>query len=516
MDLLNIFISYNRKNRRAVEKLVGDLEILGHTIWYDEKLTGGRIWWDDILKHIRESELFIFVVTVESLKSVACIREFEYALQLNKNVLPILMGGVKVNLLPGKLQMRQIVNYHHRGIDAYQKLIQALRMLPEIQPMPNPLPAVPEAPISPLVTIKEMVQKAGEMTRDEQIRTVAELRDFILTQPEKKLEIRAILRMMRNRGDIYSSAEREALEILTPKNVWTLEGHTDAVQTAAYSRDGRLIVTGSRDGVIRIWESDGGQLVKQILVAAQTVVFHAEFNPTGNRVVTATADGLVRVWSLDSGHCLREIKAHPKGALCASYSTNGRTIVTAGADHMIRVWSVRDGAGQFQLQGHASPVNCARFSPDSTRIVSAGSDGSVRVWDAQAQCELRQLVGHSQNVFSVVFSPDGTRILTASEDGTARLWDAETGKELRVFRAGDTRVFSASFNRDGRMIVTAHSDGKAHLWEPVDGFEILPLEGHKEPVYRALYSPVHDTVVTASADKTALIWDVADLPTKPA
>ena len=77
--MAKIFLSYNRKGAALVEGLIEDLEELGHDVWFDQELSGGVDWWDRILTEIRGRDLFVLVLTKESLDSLACKREWGYA-----------------------------------------------------------------------------------------------------------------------------------------------------------------------------------------------------------------------------------------------------------------------------------------------------------------------------------------------------------------------------------------------------------------------------------------------------
>src|ERR1041384_4491565 len=108
---MNIFISYSSKDRSVVETLASDLALLGHTIWFDRELTGGHEWWNDILATIRACDLFIFALTPLSLDSYPCRLEYEYAHQLQKRILPIMLTSIEARRLPQALQRLQFVDY---------------------------------------------------------------------------------------------------------------------------------------------------------------------------------------------------------------------------------------------------------------------------------------------------------------------------------------------------------------------------------------------------------------------
>src|SRR5688572_20490877 len=102
--MANIFISYNRKSATIVKALAEDIEAIGHTVWYDNDLSGGQTWWDQILAKVRGCDIFVFVLDPEALNSTACNREYSYADVLGKPILPVLtFDGVPINLLPPAL-----------------------------------------------------------------------------------------------------------------------------------------------------------------------------------------------------------------------------------------------------------------------------------------------------------------------------------------------------------------------------------------------------------------------------
>lgn len=70
----NTFISYSRRQQAIVENLADALKQLGHTVWFDQELSGGQVWWEQILSTIRDCNVFIYALAPESLNSTACQR----------------------------------------------------------------------------------------------------------------------------------------------------------------------------------------------------------------------------------------------------------------------------------------------------------------------------------------------------------------------------------------------------------------------------------------------------------
>ena len=282
--------------------------------------------------------------------------------------------------------------------------------------------------------------------------------------------------------------------------------HGGPVYVAAFSADGKHIVTASGDKTARVWDAATGHLTAT-LAGHYGPVNDAAFSSDGNYVVTASDDGTARVWNAANGNLLSTLAGPGVEVRQAVFSTDGKRILTASADHEARVWNAETGLLLATLSGHTGVVHHAAFSTDGTRIVTASQDSTARVWDAETGKLLATLTGHGRVVYNAAFSPDGTRIVTASWDQTARVWDAKTGHLLATLTGHTGALYDAVFSPDGKRIVTASADHTAQVWEADTGFPLTTLIGHTGPVNDAAFSPDGKRIITASEDATARVWD---------
>jgi hypothetical protein len=202
--MLELFISYNRRDEDRVRGLISDLEQLGDRIWFDRELSGGQRWWDQILDRIRTCDALVFAMTQHSVTSEACRREIEYAIALAKPVLPIqLIERIPIHLVPQSIAALQFVEWGVSREGAF-RLGRALRQLPRAAPLPNPLPAPPPMPISYLGTLRERVESSAEMTFEEQSGLLVRLVDS-LREPASLSDAVMVLRRFRKRPDLFAS-----------------------------------------------------------------------------------------------------------------------------------------------------------------------------------------------------------------------------------------------------------------------------------------------------------------------
>jgi WD40 repeat protein/serine/threonine protein kinase len=289
-------------------------------------------------------------------------------------------------------------------------------------------------------------------------------------------------------------------------------GHASGV-SAQFSRDGKRIVTGSWDHTARVWDAQTGQPVTEPMVHGGLGYVYAQFDPDGGRVVTASYDDTARVWDAQTGRPLVEPMRHSSYVNWAEFSPDGQRVVTASSDRTARVWSAETGQLLVTLT-HDGPVYSARFSPDGKRIVTASEDLTARIWDTLTGQPVTDPMVHGSAVQSARFSPDGLQIVTASggtsagdesEDHAARVWDAATGQPVTEPMRHRRTVSFAQVSPDGRRIVTGSRDGTARIWNAQSG---EPLTESLTQVGTPRFSPDGKRVLTTSATGAPCLWDV--------
>jgi WD40 repeat protein len=234
---------------------------------------------------------------------------------------------------------------------------------------------------------------------------------------------------------------------------------------AAYSPDGRLLVTVSQSGVACIWEAASFKEVRRLPHPSQ--LWSARFSPDGLRLVTAASDGVARVWDIRTGLLAMVLKQHTDAVHFSDFSHDGKFIVTTSHDGTAQLWDAGSGQPAGAPLQHGAWVTHAAFSPDDQKLVTACLDRKARVWETATGRRLLPDLEHRDGVQSAEFSPDGRLILTASGDGSAQLWLAENLQPLTanpVLRHG-ARLTHACFGPDGHRILTTCADGSARVWD---------------------------------------------------
>src|SRR5262249_4599908 len=167
------------------------------------------VWWDRILSSVRDCEVFVFALAPGSLQSTACTREYSYAADLGKAILPVLVAdGVSTKLLPPALSRIQIVDYRQPNRSSALALARAIAIIPPSEHLPDPLPSPPEIPISYLGSLAQRIETSTSLSYEMQSALLVDLRKG-LHDPEVVIDAGTLLERLRKRRDLFATIADE-------------------------------------------------------------------------------------------------------------------------------------------------------------------------------------------------------------------------------------------------------------------------------------------------------------------
>ncbi len=280
---------------------------------------------------------------------------------------------------------------------------------------------------------------------------------------------------------------------------------------AAVSPDGTRVVSGGRDGSMRVWDVESG-LCLATWTGHRDWVAACGFRADGARVVSASGDGTLRVWDVASGTSLAVCEGHEGAVSDAVFTPDGRQLVSAASDDTLRLWDAADGRCVGVWTGHTAAVCACTVAPDGQHAISASGDKSLRWWDIGSGRCLSVWHGHTGGVSACAISPNGARVVSASNDKTLRLWDAATGQCLAVWRGHSDTVTACAFSPDGQRVVSNGSDGTLHLWDTASGQSLTISTGQSIGLinnFCALFADGQRIAAGGSVFGRLGIWDAS-------
>jgi hypothetical protein len=209
---MRIFISYSRTDSQAVREVHSDLQQLGHAVWLDTAITGGQNWWDEVLRQIRNADVLVLAMSDESLRSRACRAEVQYALDLGKHLLPVIVNqNFSDSLVPVPIAETQRVNYASRDKTGLIEMLKALNSLPDSRTLPTLMPPEPPIPATYLNDLADLVTRPT-LSAEEQLGGVRQLRERI-ADGAVATEVRPVIELFLKREDLLVKVHTELIAI---------------------------------------------------------------------------------------------------------------------------------------------------------------------------------------------------------------------------------------------------------------------------------------------------------------
>lgn len=225
---MKVFVSHAQRNAESPELagLLRDLNRLGTAVWIDKDLTGGQPWWDQILEQIRACDVFLFVVTQESLQSRPCEAELGWAVANERSILPIKIAEVPEWRVREPIASSQIIDYTRRAapgdaaIDCLLALRTAIDRLSgrEIKPAPDPPPPAPEIPFSTLRRLQPFLD-APDLALNKQEEFMHQVRVHRDDVDSDRLSLIEVLKQFRSRPDTAYSVAMDIDSLLAELDV---------------------------------------------------------------------------------------------------------------------------------------------------------------------------------------------------------------------------------------------------------------------------------------------------------
>lgn len=306
------------------------------------------------------------------------------------------------------------------------------------------------------------------------------------------------------------------IDFSSGKKIKTLSGHKSHITKIGMDKKGRLIVSASSDGTIRLWNEKLVEPTTKKQVSTNNYSIPLAIHPNGNSFLISTGDSMM-AFSINP---YKEIKRFgekiPFKISSIRYNKDGNKFITADANatlwrstdytpistirsfrpvyaeicpdgskaltvqggNAICIWDISKGdsvvskhLAAFKSGIGSNRVNMASFSPDGKHIVTANSDGIIRIWDVNKQICIDSLIGHKGSINTAFYNPQGNYIVSASSDKTIRIWNTKTHC-FRTLAGHTVEVFYAEFSSDGKYVISTSKDNVNKIWDIKTGISL--------------------------------------------
>lgn len=327
-----------------------------------------------------------------------------------------------------------------------------------------------------------------------------------------------------------------------------LARHSGSVRSAAWSQDGKWIVSGSSDSYVRLWDAGSGECA-QAWKIEKGKVNKVSPSKNGSKIAVAygSSIGIIEVASGDFRqlsmrrrlHQSRDIEWSPDDSLLSvGFGTkflvcdalSGEIIDQVGTNDKVylAVWA-REGAHELQLavgcgqnicvfclagnelreqttlQGHYERVSSVAWSNDNQLILSGADDNMCKIWSVETSQCTQTFKGHV-----AAWSHDCTKIICGGKHNSVSIYDVGSGEKTHSLMEHSSPVLGVAWSPDGMHALSASADWTIRIWDlRGSGVSMQRKRGHLGYITAKSWSKDGSYLVTASIDHRLIVWDAS-------
>ena len=288
------------------------------------------------------------------------------------------------------------------------------------------------------------------------------------------------------------------------KETGRLTGHTQVITGLTFSPDNKLLVTGSFDKTIKVWDIASGK-EKMTLTGHTDAVCSLVFTPDSKTLISGGNDKHVRLWDVESWKEKAQIEQPDTGPQLA-VARDGKTLATANFYRGVRLWDLATGKEKGKLRALHDGASRVAISPDGKTLAVGHFHGTIKTFDLTQGIPVlaaRKSLDQGGFCSRIAVSADGQR-LGVSDRGGFTLWDLGTFQRVVTHN----RIYAQIMSYDGKTIATADS-GSVKLLDATSGMARGAVTGRFDSDSPVALSRDGKWIATGNTDKTVTVWELA-------
>lgn len=283
-----------------------------------------------------------------------------------------------------------------------------------------------------------------------------------------------------------------------------IERHSKRVSSLAISSDGKIIISGSDDASIKMWDIASGKLLETLRGVHEGSITSIIISPKLDYFASSSNDKRVCIWSYSDYTHLKSLP-HSNAVTTLAIDIDGKSLISACSDGYIRLWDMTSN-NQCHIYPKTSAANSLVITLNEQIIVSGHSDKKIIFWQC---CEHTT---HSSSVSSLAISPDGNYLVSGSSgngSGEIFVWNMTTKKIITKIEGHNGTISSLAICPKNQFVVSAsYADSNIKLWDIKSGEEIDSISAHTAGIDTLAITPDGKTIYSGSRDFSIRSWKI--------
>ncbi|KAL5013551.1 hypothetical protein ScPMuIL_007821 [Solemya velum] len=227
----------------------------------------------------------------------------------------------------------------------------------------------------------------------------------------------------------------------------SLNGNKDSIYSLAMNPPGTVIVSGSTEKILRVWDPRTCQKLMKLKGHTDNVKALV-LNKDGTQCLSGSSDGTIRLWSIGQQRCITTFRVHEEGVWALQTNEAFTTVYSGGRDRKIWATDIRNPQDRILVCEEKAPVLKLELShlDQSSTLWVATTDSCIKKWPLKNVNTRLSGDYDNENItplytqadFTVKGGPsirqyyvlnDKRHIITKDTDDCVAVWDVLTGKK---------------------------------------------------------------------------------------
>lgn len=217
----------------------------------------------------------------------------------------------------------------------------------------------------------------------------------------------------------------------------TLRTHKDYVKTLAYAKDREQVASAGLDKAIFLWDintltsltSYNNTVTTSSLVGNKDSIYSLAMNPSGSIIVSGSTDKVIRIWDPRTCQKLMKLKGHSDNVRALLLSKDGTQCLSASSDCTIRLWSIGQQRCISTIRAHDEGVWTLQVNENFNQVFSGGRDKKLIWTDLRNPRNTAVICEETAPIVKILLTPpDHDNLWVATTDSQIKNWSLKSSK----------------------------------------------------------------------------------------
>jgi WD40 repeat protein len=282
-----------------------------------------------------------------------------------------------------------------------------------------------------------------------------------------------------------SDATVKIWNFITGEEIKTLTGHHSAITVIKVTPDNQQIISISVDGIVKSWDLNTYTEIRSFQINLLDICV---VSPDGKQIVSAAGNGIIKIWDLLTSQEIKSFTIQRNNILKKEYinawaiTSNGKQIIVSlrsiqwDIKSTLAIWDLATGQ-EIILQRHNEYVSVITITSDNQYLISGSSDETIKIWNLATREEIRTLPAPAR-ISALAVNSNSQQVIASSCDGSTIVWDISTGKQIQTltdisWTGFGKHITSLTVTLDNQYIISGSQDGTVIAWDFASGNQLF-------------------------------------------